>query len=39
MAEGEDLMAEDRRVIESFLPDGWEEKAEELGQARRKPSA
>ena len=35
MTEWEELMAEDWRVIERFLPDGWEEKAEELGAWRR----
>ena len=35
MTEWEDLMAEDWAVIEKFLPDGWEEKAVELGAWKR----
>lgn len=35
MTEWEELMAEDWRVIEGFLPEGWEEKAEELGAWER----
>jgi len=35
MSEWEEMMAEDWAVIERFLPDGWEEKAEELGAWER----
>ena len=35
MTEWEELMAEDWAVIERLLPDGWEEKAEELGAWER----
>lgn len=35
MTEWEELMAEDWAVIEAMLPDGWEEKAEELGAWER----
>lgn len=36
MTESEELMSEDWAVIERFLPDGWEEKAEELGAWQRR---
>jgi hypothetical protein len=35
MTDWEELMAEDWAVIEGFLPDGWEQKAEELGAWQR----
>lgn len=35
MTEWEELMAEDWAVIEGFFPDGWEQKAEELGAWER----
>jgi hypothetical protein len=35
MTEWEELMAEDWRVIEAMLPDGWEKQAEELGAWER----
>jgi hypothetical protein len=35
MSYWEELMAEDWSVIESMLPDGWEQKAEELGAWER----
>ncbi len=35
MTDWEDLIAEDWAVIEGFLPDGWEQKAEELGAWER----
>ena len=35
MTEWEELEAEDWRVIEFFLPEGWKEKAEELGAWER----
>jgi hypothetical protein len=31
MTEWEELMAEDWAVIEGSFPDGWQQKAEELG--------
>lgn len=35
MSEWEEMMAEDWAVIERFLPEGWEKKAEELGAWER----
>lgn len=35
MTEWEELMAEDWATIEGFFPDGWEQKAEELGAWER----
>ena len=36
MSEWEEMMAEDWAVIEKFLPDDWEKKAEELGAWERR---